>query len=421
MLDNKIQKIVDKFNTIDELNNEIVEREELINLCKIAIVSKKNLFILGKPGLSKTLIVDNIVSKIDNIKYFKTLMTKEKSSTQLFGKMDLKSLINGEPRVATKNKIPEANINFIDEIFKGNDICLNSLLQLLNFEKLDIEGTEGVKAPTLCTFSASNEIPDFDDDDNAILRPLYDRLHLKYVAEPIQNKENYFKAVRTKRNKKQEKVNNILTLDDIEKLNDACKNVIVSDECDEIIWNIAQDISTKLSIYVSDRKLIEYSTIVQAAALLDGRDEVIPSKDFKVLKYYLWDKENQIKEIEQIINKNTIDEFVQLLVSIKESLVKCKEEFTETVDNLIEANNGLENCKKAERYKIVKDIEEQLSQTLAALYQARENKNGEISNEGEKLFDNIENDIEKIADNVANKLDLPYRSIKNLASANRLI
>ena len=64
----------------------------------------------------------------------------------------------GEPVVQTAGKLPEADICFLDEIFKCNDGVLNSLLTALNERKYTNEGRT-YRIPTISFFAASNEIP----------------------------------------------------------------------------------------------------------------------------------------------------------------------------------------------------------------------------------------------------------------------
>ena len=92
-----------------------------------------------------------------------------------------------EPVVQTTGKLPEADICFLDEIFKCNDGVLNSLLTALNERKYTNEGCT-YSIPTISFFAASNEIPNFNNPEEKILSALYDRLELKVVTENISEK-----------------------------------------------------------------------------------------------------------------------------------------------------------------------------------------------------------------------------------------
>ena len=79
------------------------------------------------------------------------------------------TLRSSEPMVQTTGKIPEADICFLDEIFKCNDGVLNSLLTALNERKYTNEGRT-YPIPVISFFAASNEIPNFNDPQEKIYR-----------------------------------------------------------------------------------------------------------------------------------------------------------------------------------------------------------------------------------------------------------
>ena len=188
---------------IADVNNQVAEREELVECIAIALLTRKNLFILGEPGQAKSYAINTFRSRITGARQFERLLSKQTDEEQLFGRIDLASLLPGgvaqavldsdpryqqmhsslkdrdagelpeqmerhrkalaelygsEPQVNTTGKIPESEICFIDEIFKCNDGVLNSLLTALNERKYTNEGRT-YPIPTISFFAASNEIP----------------------------------------------------------------------------------------------------------------------------------------------------------------------------------------------------------------------------------------------------------------------
>ena len=55
-----------------------------------------------------------------------------------------------------------------------------------------------MKIPTISFFAASNEIPDFSEPENEILKPLYDRFDLKIVTEYVKEKGESSSYIETK-------------------------------------------------------------------------------------------------------------------------------------------------------------------------------------------------------------------------------
>ena len=234
MLNNKMNAL------IDEVCEELAEREELVHTIALALLTRKNLFVLGEPGQAKSQAIDLFRSHITGAKQFDILMSKGTDQEQLFGRLDLASIIpghvshtvlNGDPRYAqmrkrlaelmdsaqddcgyveidelhgrmnrykaalalqhegvpemvTANKIPESHIVVLDEIFKANDGVLNSLLKALNERTFTNEGVS-VSIPVISFFAASNEIPNFHNPEEKSLRALYDRFDFKVCTRYV--------------------------------------------------------------------------------------------------------------------------------------------------------------------------------------------------------------------------------------------
>ena len=53
---------------MDEVNGEIAEREELIQMIALALLSSRNLFILGAPGQAKSFAVNEFRKRITGAK-----------------------------------------------------------------------------------------------------------------------------------------------------------------------------------------------------------------------------------------------------------------------------------------------------------------------------------------------------------------
>ena len=224
---------------MEEVRAQVAERDELIEIIAIALLTRKNVFILGDTGQAKSAVINLFRAGITGTNQFERLMSKQTDEEALFGRLDLSSLIpggvpeevlekdqhyqelrrkletelqtggpnsasqladltaemeqyrkalaelhSGEPRIITKGKLPDSHIVFLDEIFKASDGILNALLTALNERRYTNEG-KTIHIPTISFFSASNEIPNFANPEEKILKPLYDRFELKVVTEYV--------------------------------------------------------------------------------------------------------------------------------------------------------------------------------------------------------------------------------------------
>ena len=90
---------------IADVNAQVAEREELVEMIAIALLTRKNLFILGAPGQAKSYAINAFRNRITGARQFERLLSKQTDEEQLFGRIDLSSLIPGSvPRdVLEKN------------------------------------------------------------------------------------------------------------------------------------------------------------------------------------------------------------------------------------------------------------------------------------------------------------------------------
>ncbi|WP_300605111.1 AAA family ATPase [uncultured Oscillibacter sp.] len=365
-----------------DVNAQVAEREELVELIAIALLTRKNLFLLGAPGQAKSYAINAFRSRITGARQFERLLSKQTDEEQLFGRIDLSSLIpgsvpesvlkgdsvyenlrftlrcaidgqqedspvtfdlirkatekldiyrsalaalhTGEPTVQTAGKIPEADIVFLDECFKANDGVLNSLLTALNERKYTNEGRT-YSIPTISFFAASNEIPNFADPQEKILEALYDRLELKVVTENISDRTKRLSVLRDKQNGHTGQIAASITLDELESMQQEVAAIPVPDSVNELADDILCELR-KSGIPVSDRKYLNYYPIAQAKAWLSGH-ATVESKDLLTLKNYLWQKPGDRPAVETTLNRMCVNPMQDKVNGIRAMAVEAQEEF----------------------------------------------------------------------------------------------
>lgn len=364
---------------IDEVKSEVAERDELVECIALSLLAKKNLFILGDTGQAKSYAINLFRKRIEGAKQFERLMSKQTDEEQLFGRLDLSSLIpgsmpkdelmkdeeyarvynelssiyakykethnvddlkkaadlqrhldylkgilctldSGAPKMITEGKIPDSHIVFLDEIFKSGDGVLNSLLTALN-EKVYTNEGQTVPIPVISFFSASNEIPNFSDSTQAILKPLYDRFELKVLTQYVEEKENRMRVLGSKQGKAQSSQATTITLSELEAMQKEVETIKVSDSINELMDDVLCELR-RVGIHVSDRKFFGFTPIVRAKAYLSGNTEVSP-RDLLVLKNYFWNKPEEISTVEKILTdlceKPLVTEIDRILSMASES------------------------------------------------------------------------------------------------------
>lgn len=381
-------------DVIDEVNSVAAEREELVEAIALALLSRKNLFILGDTGQAKSYCINEFRKRITGAKQFERLISKQSDEEQLFGRLDLSSLIpdsmpddelmadatyskmhqkladeyaqyqqdgqmsslkeadetakklrtikqilcsvkTSQPKINTKGKIPDSHICFLDELFKANDGILNSLLTALNERVYTNEG-QTVAIPVISFFSASNEIPNFRDSAQAILKPLYDRFDLKVLTSYVGEKDNRMAVLRSKQNSSGVQVTETITLAELEQMQTEVKAIRISDKINELMDNVLCTLRVN-GIHVSDRKYFSFTDIVKAKAYLSGNLEVT-TKDLLVLKNYFWNTPEEIAKVENILVslcENPVgNEVDKLLETANEAYVQMEEASKTSEDNM---------------------------------------------------------------------------------------
>lgn len=370
-----------------DVNTQVVEREELVEAIAIALLTRKNLFILGAPGQAKSAAINHFRSRITGARQFERLLSKQTDEDQLFGRIDLASLIpgsvpvavldknpqyqemygrlktrlaaggdcgdlpermehlrkalaelyGGEPQVNTAGKIPEADICFLDEIFKCNDGVLNSLLTALNEHKYTNEGRT-YPIPTISFFAASNEIPNFSDPQEKILEALYDRLELKLVTEDIAERESRMAVLKSKQSGQYGTISAVFTLDDLTAMQSEVAAIPVPDAINDLADDILC-VLRKDGLRVSDRKYLNYYPLAQAKAWLEGHQQVEPT-DLLVLRHYLWEKPTDRTDVEATLTRMCVNPLQDKVDNIRAMAAEAKADFDAAVADKEKANAG---------------------------------------------------------------------------------
>ncbi|KNE58425.1 hypothetical protein AMAG_03999 [Allomyces macrogynus ATCC 38327] len=162
---------------LDDLNRDLVDRDECLRLLMFGLLTGQNVLILGPPGTAKSKAVNDLFGRVYATSY-KNLLHASMSTETLVGPVDL-SVLKKESQIMvnTKGMLPTAELVFLDEIFKANRNVLSILLGLLN-ERVFANGPNNDPVPLHFTVAASNET--FLDPGQS---PLLDRFPLRvYVG-----------------------------------------------------------------------------------------------------------------------------------------------------------------------------------------------------------------------------------------------
>lgn len=307
------------------LNGGLYEKEEAVRLSLLTAVAGESMFLLGAPGCAKSMIARRIAKafKIEGddkpVRYFEYLMNQFSTPEEVFGNISLKYL-NGdtesgkeEYRRLTEGYLPEADIAFLDEIWKASPAILNSLLTIINERKFH-NGSKTETVPLKALFSASNELP----AKNQGLEALYDRFILRLCVDFIKDEDSFFEMLEQPSSSDFEISDNLkqilISNDELNKWKTQIDSISFSEDAKSVITAIRKELTEKNEnlakaeqnngepFEVGDRRWKKIARVLKTSAFLNGRTEV-DLMDCSLIEHCIWNTEEQQKKSREIVSK----------------------------------------------------------------------------------------------------------------------
>jgi MoxR-like ATPase len=278
------------------LEGQFLGKDEIIRLLLIATVAGEHCVLLGPPGTAKSALIRSL-AELMQARYFEYLLTRFTEPNEIFGPVDIAAFREGQYRRNTSGMLPEAEIVFLDEVFKSNSAILNALLTLLN-ERRFTSGGQVMRCPLISVFAASNEVPS-DETLNAIfdrflLRVRSDNLDAYHFNELLE--KGIGLEVRQMAGQKPQPLLSARELADMGK--DFGRRMTFSDAFLSGYKGLVFQIRAE-GVSLSDRRVVKMLKLFAASAFLDGRQSADAS-DFFILKH-IWNSEDQADILDGIV------------------------------------------------------------------------------------------------------------------------
>jgi MoxR-like ATPase len=278
------------------LQERFLGKDEVIRLLCVAVLAGEHAVLIGPPGTAKSALIRTF-ARLMHARYFEYLLTRFTEPNEIFGPVDIGAFREGRYERRTEGMLPQAEIVFLDEVFKSNSAILNALLTLLN-ERRYTSGGQVMKCPLLSAFGASNEVP-----GDETLTAIYDRFILRIRND---NLDAYHFQDLLQKGLEHE----LLQMTDAEtqplvaarELADLQRTLLQRVGFSEDFFSQYKGLVFQIraeGVTLSDRRVVKLLKLFAASAYLDGRAQPDAS-DLFVLKH-VWNSEDQAQILEAIV------------------------------------------------------------------------------------------------------------------------
>jgi MoxR-like ATPase len=249
------------------LYRTIIGHEEAVDAAVLALIAKEHIVLIGPPGTAKTYLTLTLAKLLD-ARHYTYLMTRFTTFDELYGPIDIAALAkNGELR-RKWSALVEADIVFLDEIFKASSAILNALLSLMQ-ERVVYDPISGhaIKAKLWTLIAASNEVPSDDE-----LQALYDRFAVRVFVQYLDDDAKLLSALMARWQSNSTTIQPIASMEDVKTLHEYTISLLSHEKDITKIYHInavplIKTLRAK-GIIVSDRSVVEKLPKLYAAYLV---------------------------------------------------------------------------------------------------------------------------------------------------------
>lgn len=294
-------------NILSCMARDTYEREEVLALSLLSALAGESIFLLGLPGVGKLMVERRLKLAFHDARVFEYLMSRFSTPDEIFGPVSISRLKDHDTyERLTSGYMPEAEIVFLDEIWKAGPAIQNSLLTVLN-ERIYLNGNKELPLPLKCVIAASNELPAKDEG----LEALWDRFLLRYIVEPISKESNFMKLLSPDSPTTESRMPEVFSETDCRHILTESRKIEIPQKTMAVICAMRDRLEKLVyrrdavsgrpdpenwKFYVSDRRWKKAAGVLPTSALLNDRTSV-DLGDTLLLAHMLWNDDTSIQVV----------------------------------------------------------------------------------------------------------------------------
>lgn len=358
---------------IDEQNQLIKERHDVIVGAWVGRIAQEHLLMLGPGGTGKSFLARNMASHIDGASFFEVAVDETTDPSQLFGPPDIKAMVeDGKTRRIPTGMLPEATDAFIDEFFNANGPLLHSIMPVLNERVFHNNGLPSA-VPLRQVLAGTNKL-NADADQAA----LWDRIHLRYVVDYVGARQSQAEMVgdaiarmasvgRGTNTTIAGVQKTMVTLDELDQAHKEALALDVPDPVIDTFFDIRDELKHgSAGVTISDRRAVEGMAAVLANAWLRGH-ETVTVGDLDILANMWWTVQDQLSAARGVILAAT-NPGEKAALDLLDELDKLKKEIKQADESDLDVARkkrvGVEAVKNTD--KLLNEARGHLTKALAA-------------------------------------------------------
>jgi len=255
-----------------------VERGELLEKLLYAFMMREHVLIDGPTGAAKSDILDTIMENITDATVWSMDLTKFTQATHLFGAFDVRRMKeDGHMVHMTEGSLAEANFAKVGEFFDSSDPTLRTLLGVMN-ERRVRRGPQLIDLPLMTMVADTNFKPEDMPHRSSQLDAVVDRFLFRHSVSYVQDPRNRYAMLEMALESSNRSALPKLSLSDVVIVSgvvravDLVKDRYVREAYQQMTWEFSQARVAHGKPPLSDRRYIRGAQIMEASAILRGRN-----------------------------------------------------------------------------------------------------------------------------------------------------